>query len=140
MSNETTPTVDFSKVKGVTRRATGSGAKPFWYLDRDGDLANVTNEDSNTLFGINKIYIWEPTEGQRKAGIICKVTVDSVVAKIDNISIFPSKYAKGDIYLQMGGGRNVAKDGEEAKYVRDCKLTAQTRAQVLSFVHTLLKK
>lgn len=134
------PVVDFSKVGASTRRATGSGAKPFWYLDRDADLSNVTAEDNNTLLGINKIYIWEPTEGQRKAGILCKVTLDSVVAKIDNISIFPSKFEAGDIYLQMGGGRNVAGEGEKEKWVRDCKLTAAARAQILSFVHSLLKK
>lgn len=127
--------VDFSKVEGNTRRATGEGAEPFWYLKRDNDLTLVTNESSNPALGIEKIQIWEPTVEQKKIGILCKVTLETMAVKVDNLSIFPSKYAKGDIYLKMSGGSK-----EEGKWTRDCKLTSAGRAQILSHVHSLLKK
>lgn len=132
--------VDFSKVDGKTRRAEGSGAQEFWYLERTGDLANVTNKSQNEELGIDAIRVWEPTKGQEEAGVLCKVSLYTKSAKIDNISIFPSKHAEGDIYLQMGGGRNIAEPGQKAKWVRDCKLTSPAKAQVLSYVYSLLEK
>jgi hypothetical protein len=135
--NQTTK-VAFDKAANNTRRATGSGAKPFWYLNHVGDLAAVTKEASNLNLGISRIDIFEPTEKQEAIGILCKVKVHTLAATIDNISIFESEFSAGDIYMQMGGGRNIGGEGEEAKWVRDCKLTAQGKAQVLSYVSTLL--
>jgi hypothetical protein len=129
--------IAFDQADNNTRRATGSGAKPFWYLNRKGDLAVVTDESSNDQLGIKAIDIFEPTEGQVKAGILCKVRLQTYAATIDNISIFASDFAEGDIYMQMGGGRNIGSD-EAPKWVRDCKLTAHAKAQILSYVHTLL--
>lgn len=129
-------TVDFTKVDGNTRRATGEGAKPFWYLERTGDLKDVTNEAINDKLGVTKIQIWEPTMEQIKIGILCKVTLETLTTKVDNLSIFPSKYAAGDIFLKMSGGS----DGDKGKWTRDCKLTSAGRAQILSHVHSLLKK
>lgn len=129
--------IAFDQADNNTRRATGSGAKPFWYLNRRGDLNIVTDESSNEQLGIKAIDIFEPTENQVKAGILCKVRLQTYAATIDNISIFESDFNKGDIYMQMGGGRNIG-DSENPKWVRDCKLTAQAKAQILSYVHTLL--
>ena len=136
--NRIVPTrkVAFEKAVNNTRRATGEGAKPFWYLDHTGDLAAVTNEPSNSKLGIKSIDVFEPTLNQQKIGILCKVKLNTYAASIDNISIFESKFEKGDIYLQMGG-RNIG-DGEQPKWVRDCKLTAPAKAQILSYVKSLL--
>lgn len=128
--------IAFDQADNNTRRATGSGAKPFWYLNRRGDLAIVTEESSNEALGIKQIDIFEPTENQVKAGILCKIRLHTYAAIIDNISIFESDFAKGDIYMQMGGGRNIGSESEP-KWVRDCKLTAQAKAQILSYVHSL---
>ena len=128
--------VAFEKAENKTRRATGSGAKPFWYLNHKGDLAGVTSEPHNDGLGIRKIEIFEPTQKQAEIGILCKVKLFTYAATIDNISIFPSDHHPGDIYMNMGG-RRVGND-EQAKWVRDCKLTAQAKAQVLSYVHSLL--
>lgn len=132
-----TTQVAFDKAANNTRRATGSGAKPFWYLNHQGDLAAVTNEAANTALGIKEINVFEPTENQAKAGILCKIRLKTFAATIDNISIFESDYATGDIYMQMGGGRDIG-TAETPKWVRDCKLTAQAKAQILSYVHSLL--
>lgn len=129
--------IAFDQADNNTRRATGSGAKPFWYLNRRGDLAIVNEESANEQLGIKAIDIFEPTENQAKAGILCKVRLQTYAATIDNISIFESEYNEGDIYMQMGGGRNIG-DSDNPKWVRDCKLTAQAKAQVLSYVHSLL--
>jgi hypothetical protein len=134
--NQTTK-VAFEKANNNTRRATGSGAKPFWYLTHRGDLAAVTNEASNDSLGIRKIDIFQPTEKQAAAGILCKVRVNTYAATIDNISIFESDFNAGDIYLQMGSGRNIGTE-DAPRWTRDCKLTAQAKAQVLSYVHSLL--
>jgi hypothetical protein len=128
--------IAFDQADNNTRRATGSGAKPFWYLNRRGDLAIVNEQSSNEELGIRMIDIFEPTENQAKAGILCKVRLNTYAATIDNISIFESEFNKGDIYMQMGGGRNIGSD-EAPKWVRDCKLTAQAKAQILSYVHSL---
>jgi hypothetical protein len=136
-TKQATAKVAFSKAANNTRRATGSGAKPFWYLNHIGDLAAVTNNPENLALGITKIDIFEPTEKQEAIGVLCKVRLHTLAATIDNISIFESEFAEGDIYMQMGGGRNIGTE-QEAKWVRDCKLTAQGKAQVLSYVHTLL--
>ena len=132
-----TKRVAFEKAENNTRRATGSGARPFWYLNRKADLAAVTNESSNEALGIRKIDIFEPTEKQAAIGILCKVRLHTYAATIDNISIFESELNPGDIYLQMGGGRNIGTE-EEARWVRDCKLTAPAKAQILSYVYSLL--
>jgi hypothetical protein len=133
-----TTKVAFEKADNNTRRATGSGAKPFWYLNHKGDLAAVSSEANNEQLGIKKIDIFEPTEKQADIGILCKVRLQTYAATIDNISIFESEFNAGDIYMQMGGGRNIGGEGGDAKWVRDCKLTAQAKAQVLSYVHSLL--
>jgi hypothetical protein len=132
-----TTQVAFEKAENNTRRATGSGARPFWYLDHKGDLAAVTNEASNESLGIRKIDIFQPTEKQAEIGILCKVRINTYAATIDNIAIFESDFNEGDIYMQMGGGRQIGTT-EAPKWVRDCKLTAQAKAQVLSYVHSLL--
>jgi hypothetical protein len=136
-TKQVSPRIAFDQADNNTRRATGSGAKPFWYLNRKGDLSIVTDESSNEVLGIKMIDIFEPTENQVKAGILCKVRLQTHAATIDNISIFASDFAEGDIYMQMGGGRNIGSD-EAPKWVRDCKLTAHAKAQILSYVHTLL--
>lgn len=132
-----TTKVAFDKAANNTRRATGSGANAFWYLSHKGDLAAVTNEASNDALGIARIDVFEPTVNQEKAGILCKVRLVTYAATIDNISIFESEFNPGDIYLQMGGGRNIG-DDKTPKWVRDVKLTAQAKAQVLSYIHSLL--
>lgn len=132
-----TAKIAFDQAANNTRRATGSGATPFWYLNRKGDLAVVTNEPSNDNLGIRKIDIFRPTQRQMEADILCKVKVNTYAAIIDNISIFESDFHEGDIYMQMGGGRNIGSDSSP-KWVRDCKLTASAKAQVLSYVHSLL--
>ena len=132
-----TTRVAFEKASNNTRRATGSGAKPFWYLTHKGDLAAVTNEVSNEPLGIKKIDVFEPTEAQANVGILCKVRLNTYAATIDNISIFESDFTPGDIYMQMGGGRNIGTEGV-AKWVRDVKLTAQAKAQILSHIHSML--
>lgn len=134
---EKTAKVAFEKADNNTRRATGSGAKPFWYLTHRGDLAAVTNEPTNEELGIQKIDIFQPSEKQLQHGILCKVRLKTYAAQIDNISIFESDFHAGDIYMQMGGGRNMGTE-ETPKWVRDVKLTAQAKAQVLSYVHSLL--
>lgn len=132
-----TTRVAFEKASNNTRRATGSGAKPFWYLTHKGDLAAVTSEVSNEALGIKKIDVFQPTKKQAEIGILCKVRLNTYAAIVDNISIFESDFNAGDIYMQIGGGRN---SGTEAspKWVRDCKLTAQAKAQVLSHIHSML--
>lgn len=132
-----TTKVAFDKAANNTRRATGSGANAFWYLAHKGDLAAVTSEAENDDLGISRIDVFEPTVNQEKAGILCKVRLVTLAATIDNISIFESDYTAGDIYLQMGGGKNIG-DATTPKWVRDIKLTAQAKAQVLSYVHSLL--
>lgn len=129
--------VAFEKAGNQTRRATGSGAKPFWYLNRKGDLVGITNEPTNEALGIKNIHVFEPTQKQQEMGILCKVKLDTYAAKIDNISIFNSDHHEGDIYMQMGGGRNMGSE-ENPRWVRDCKLTHQAKAQILSYIHSLL--
>lgn len=136
-SSKGAPKVDFSKAANKTQRATGRGAKPFWYLNHKGELAAVTNEASNEQLGILKIDIFEPTQNQAKAGILCKVRLNTYAATIDNISIFPSEFHERDIYLNMGGGRNIGTE-DSPKWTRDCKLTTLAKAQILSYVSTLL--
>lgn len=133
-----TAKVNFGKAANNTRRATGSGAKPFWYLEREDELSVVTNEPFNKALGISLIKVFEPTQAQKLAGILCKVKLSTLSATIDNISVFESRFAEGDIYMQMGGGRNVGTE-EAPKWVRDCKLTAPAKAQVLSYVFSLLE-
>lgn len=136
-TQEKTTKIAFNMADNNTRRATGNGARPFWYLDHKRDLAAVTSASSNEALGIHRIDIFEPTEKQAKIGILCKVRIVTYAATIDNISIFESEFNPGDIYMQMGGGRQVGTE-EAPKWVRDCKLTAQGKAQVLSYVHSLL--
>lgn len=132
-----TTKVAFDKAQNNTRRATGSGANAFWYLAHKGDLAAVTAESANDALGITRIDVFEPTTNQEAAGILCKVRLVTYAATIDNISIFESEFNPGDIYMQMGGGKNIG-DKDNPKWVRDVKLTAQGKAQILSYVHSLL--
>lgn len=130
--------IAFDKAGNKTRRATGEGAQAFWYLDRSDDLAEVTAEASNAALGIEKIDVFEPTQAQAANGILCKIRLITLCGKDDNISIFASQYTDGDIYMQMGGGRKAEKDGKDVWY-RDRKLNNAARAQILSYVHSLLE-
>jgi hypothetical protein len=49
-----------------------------WYLSREGDLANVTNEAENPALGILSLTITAPTPNQYATGIICKVAMESL--------------------------------------------------------------
>ena len=136
-TKETAKKIAFEKAGNNTRRATGNGARPFWYLDHTRDLSAVTSEAKNEALGIREIHIFEPTKKQAEIGVLCKVRIFTHAATIDNISIFESDHTEGDIYLQMGGGRQIGTE-DSPKWARDCKLTSLAKAQILSYVHSLL--
>jgi len=129
--------VAFEKAKPADLAA-GGGAKPFWYLNRKGDLGAVTAEESNESLGIRKINVIPVTEVQEKAGMLCKVRLNTYAATIENISIYESDHTPGDIYLKVGG-RKVGTESHP-KWQHDVKLTSQAKAQILSYVYSLLEE
>lgn len=116
-----------------------SDGKAFWYLNRTGELSVVTAEASNPELGITAVEIFEPTQAQLANNILCKVRLVTLSGVDDNISIFASNYTEGDIYMQEGGGRKVEKEGQKAVWYRDRKLNDAAKAQILSYVHSLLE-
>lgn len=115
---------------------------PFWYREREGELALVTDEPVNYALGIRRIMVFEPSEAQWNAGVIANVrlelgTEDVVFATISGMQIRESKQLDGSIYLSTPS-RNIAKEGEQARWLSDITLSNAVKAQILSYVETLL--
>lgn len=135
--HQQTARIAFEKAANKTQRAFGSGGRAFWYLERTEDLEVVTSEASNEALGLTKIEVFEPTPNQEAGGIMCKIRLNTILGTIDNISIHESKHTAGDIYMNMGGRKYQDKDGKD-QWQRDVKLTNPVRAQILSYVHSLV--
>lgn len=142
----TTPTVATGAV-GMTpaippvskvTRILGSTQDANWYLSRELDLANVTNEASNMHFGIKSISVRPATAGQMANYTIANVTLDTVLGKIMGIQIKESRREVGQIYVQESS-RNIAKEGQPANWMSDLKLERAVQAQILSYVHDMLQ-
>lgn len=127
-----TPTLQLASMEGVKFSRSERRMKPKWYLMRDNDLAIVTDEESNPALGIVKLTLEAPTVNQKNAGIICKVSMESLTGWDYSITIWESKQNPGDIMLNTTG-RKIEKDGKE-DWIRDRKLNDPTTAQILSFV------
>ncbi len=125
-------------VRGSGRRFTRH-----WFLQRNDDLAVVTDEASNETLGITDIQIQAPTLNMKKSGIICKVALVSTTGWDYGISIWESKEIPGDIMLMVGGAREITKPATETSatgvpakrdFIRDRRFNDATTAQILSFV------
>lgn len=130
-------TTTLPPVSKVTRVLSGGGQDPLWYLSRDLDLENVTNESSNMHFGIKSIIVRAATPGQMANYTIANVTLETVLGKIMGIQIKESRREAGQIYVQESS-RNIAKEGQPANWMSDLKLERAVQAQILSFVHDML--
>jgi hypothetical protein len=111
-----------------------------WYLNREGELSVVTNEASNEALGILELRVSNATENQQASGILCKVSMNSLVGWDYGISIFESRNEPGAIYLRTDGSREIGTDSRGKKeYYRPRQLNNATEAQILSFVSKFLK-
>lgn len=116
-----------------------SGRDSFWYLKHQGELEQVTAGVSNEAFGITRIGVFPPSEAQAANGVIASISLDTVLGNIRGIQIKESTNAAGALYLQTGS-KNIAKDGEPAKWFNEVTLAKPVSAQILSYVDSLLEK
>lgn len=134
------PTVGLSLKADAPVRQYGRGndANAFWYLKREGELAEVTAEAQNPALGITKIDIFPPTPDQEKYNIVCKVRLHTLCGTDENITIFASDRTAGDIYMRTSGARRVEKD-DKVNWYNDRKLNNAAKAQILSHIHQFIE-
>jgi hypothetical protein len=123
-------------VSKVTRVIGGRDAN--WFLDRTGELADVTDQASNPALGINSIAVFPASANQMQWYTIANVTLDTVLGTIHGTQIKESNNRPGEIYLQAAS-HNTAKADQPKKYVNDVKFNRAVQAQILSYVNSLLE-
>lgn len=121
----------------VTRILGGNNRDPQWYLKHEGELEMVTDEDSNEALGINKIYANAASEKQMHYGTIANITLETVIGKVTGLQVRESQKQAGAIFLTESS-RDISKEGQDARWVSDVQLDKKVKAQVLSYVETLL--
>lgn len=129
------PVIEAKAPRKMSFRVASLRDKPKWYLEREGELAMVTDEDYNEALGITKITIQHPTDRQYDSGIVCRVRMESLTGTDEGITIWESK-TPGEIYLMAGGARESNKPTEDGRkrYYRDRVFSNAATAQILSYV------
>lgn len=123
----------------VTRRLDASSARDaFWYLKHEDELAAVTIEKKNEAIGILDIRVNNATDAQMANYTLANVTIDTVVGTITGIQVKESVKIPGSLYIQTNS-RNIAKEGQAARWMNDVKLDRKVQAQILSCVNSLLE-
>lgn len=135
-AKERTAVVTMDVPKKTTRKLAQT-RKADWYLHHEGELELVTSEASNTSLGINMVNVFAPSEGQMANGVIANVRIDTVIGQISSLQVRESKSLDGSIYLSEPS-RNIAKEGDPARWLNDVKLDRRVQAQILSYVDSLL--
>lgn len=135
------PSLQLGQFDGIRQSRFERRLQRHWFLNRtDADLAMVTSEDNNPALGITKLTVEAPTQKQKAAGIVCRVSMESLTGMDFGITVWESKKNPGDITV-MTQGREITRvqNGQESKdWVRDRRLNDATTAQILSFVWGLL--
>lgn len=109
-----------------------------WFLNRDGELAGVTDEDHNESLGIIRITAFGASDKQRQYGTIANVTVETVLGKISGLQVSENREHRG--YLQVGtSSRKVEKD-DKVNYYRDYEPNNVMKAQILSWIYPQLTR
>jgi hypothetical protein len=123
-------------VSKVTRVIGGRDAN--WFLERTGELADVTDQASNPALGINSIAVFPASQKQMEYYTIANITLETVLGTIHGTQIKESNRVAGEIYLQTSS-HNTAKADQPKKWVSDVKLNRAVQAQILSYVNSLLE-
>lgn len=109
----------------------------FWYLKHEADLELVTAEPKNDNLGIKRIGVYKPSDAQAANMVIASIQLETIAADIRGIQIKESENTPGALYLQTGS-KNIAKEGEKAKWFNEVTLPKPVTAQILSYVDSLL--
>ncbi len=124
------------EARAATLRFNRGANDPTWFLNREGELEMVTDEDENKAIGITKIYARAATEAQFNNGIIANVSIDTIIGRIEGLQIRETKERDGNIQLSEPSSSYMS--GDQRKYNNYTKLTAPVRAQILSHVWSQL--
>lgn len=123
------PTIQLDKV----------GARDaFWYRTHEGELADVTTESSNPALGIINITVSPASDKQRQYMIVANVRLETILGTFSGIQVKESEHTPGSLYISTNS-RNIAKEGEAARWISDIKLSRPGQAQVLAYIDTLIK-
>lgn len=108
-----------------------------WFLNREGELAVVTDQASNPALGIVNITAFSASPGQRAWGTIANITVELLIGEV-TCQVVEDREHRG--YLKVTTNyRKVEKD-TKTDYYRDFTSNNVFRAQVLSWIYPQLKK
>lgn len=115
----------------------------FWYRNREGNqFSMVTTDSKNFELGIRSVNLYPPNESQAGRGVLARVQLELgtehvQIGVIRGITIRESKKTPGAIYLQTGS-RNIAQEGQDAKWYNEVTVSREVECQILSYVDTLL--
>ena len=128
------------RIRRTTLRLREDRFDSAWYRDdNDEELKDVTAESVNLKLGIKMIRVFKPSAKQSVSGVIANVTLDTIVGTIKSIQIRQSNNEDGTIYLTTPS-RNVAPEGEDARWRSLVDLSRPVQAQILRYVETLLEE
>jgi hypothetical protein len=109
-----------------------------WYLSRkEEELKDVTDAKVNLAIGVTDIFVSPASDAQQAYYTVANITLNTVVGSITGIQVKESEHTPGSLYLQTPS-RNVAKEGEKARWMNDVKLERPVQAQILSHVASML--
>jgi hypothetical protein len=111
----------------------------FWYLKHADELEKVTAESDNADLGIKRIGVFPPSEAQANNAVIASIQLETIVGNIRGIQVKESKNTAGALYLQTGS-KNIAREGQQAKWFNEVTLERVVTAQILSYVDSLLEE
>lgn len=116
-----------------------------WYLDETNEeLQGVTWGSSNLAIGITNLSRYVATsDAQTNASIFCKVTAQTTIGTINNITVFFKELEDGRYALRVAAPRNkqVARDNpDNVRWTSDLTLSAPVRAQIARWLHYQIKE
>lgn len=105
-----------------------------WYLEYQPINAEVTSANSNEALGIKEIiFDGNLSYNQKRAGMLCKVTIETPIGSFNSLSVFKSKFTGLYSTTPQEGERREGQRGV-AGYVLDRAVIAQVLKHINTFV------